>query len=86
MTVTTSTMTEEQRKSVAVEYLKRLDRGQDFFDVFADDAQLYFPKCPLANGIEEIKQTYGNVASIVSAVRHDYAYADADTARYPWLR
>jgi ketosteroid isomerase-like protein len=74
MSITTSSMTDEQRKSVALEYLKRLDRGEDFFDLFADDAQLYFPKCALANGIDEIKQTYGNVASIVSAVRHDYAY------------
>jgi hypothetical protein len=33
-------MTEEQRKSVALEYLKRLDSGRDFFDLFAGDAQL----------------------------------------------
>lgn len=144
MAVTTGTMTDEQRKSVALEYLKRLDRGEDFFDLFAADAQLYFPKCPLANGIDAIKQTFGHVASIVSSVTHDYAtfnyiisgdlvvvegtssgttpdgtpwragvthagrwcdvfevrdgliqrlfvyldpdYADADKARYPWLR
>jgi ketosteroid isomerase-like protein len=74
MSITTSTMTDEQRKSVALEYLKRLDRGDDFFDLFADDAQLYFPKCALANGIDEIKQTFGNVGTIVASVRHDYAY------------
>jgi ketosteroid isomerase-like protein len=74
MSITMSTMPDEQRKSVVLEYLKRLDRGEDFFDLFANDAQLYFPKCPLANGIDEIKQTFGNVACIVSAVRHDYAY------------
>lgn len=74
MTISTTTMTDEQRKTVALEYLKRLDRGEDFFDLFADDAQMYFPKCPIANGIKEIKQTFGNVASIVSAVTHDYAY------------
>jgi ketosteroid isomerase-like protein len=74
MTITTSTMTDEQRKSVALEYLKRLDNGDDFFDLFADDAQLYFPKCPLANGLDEIKQTFGNVGTLVASVRHDYAY------------
>lgn len=74
MTTSATTMTDEQRKAVALEYLKRLDRGEDFFDLFADDAQMYFPKCPIANGIKEIRQTFGHVASIVSAVTHDYAY------------
>ena len=70
----TAAMTDEQRKAIALEYLKRLDRGQDFFDLFDDHAQMYFPKCGLANGLDEIKQVFGNVASIVSAVTHDYAY------------
>jgi ketosteroid isomerase-like protein len=74
MSITMSAMTDEQRKSIALEYLKRLDRGEEFFDLFADDAQLYFPKCPLANGIDEIEQTFKNVGGIIAAVRHDYAY------------
>jgi ketosteroid isomerase-like protein len=74
MTTIPAPMTDEQRRSVALEYLKRLDRGEDFFDLFDDDAQLYFPKCPLANGIKEIKEIFGNVGSIVAAVSHDYAY------------
>jgi ketosteroid isomerase-like protein len=74
MSITMSAMTDEQRKSIALEYLKRLDRGEEFFDLFADDAQLYFPKCPLANGINEIEQTFKNVGGIIAAVRHDYAY------------
>jgi hypothetical protein len=44
MTVTTQTMTREQRKSVALEYLKRLDRGGDLLELFAEDADAYFPK------------------------------------------
>lgn len=67
-------MTDEQRKAVALEYLKRLDTGGDIFELFADHAQVYFPKCPLAHGTDEIKQLFGHVASIVSAVTHDYAY------------
>jgi ketosteroid isomerase-like protein len=74
MTVTTSAMTDEQRKSIAIDYLKRLDGGGDIFNLFADDAQLYFPKCALANGIDEIEQTFKNVGGIIAAVRHDYAY------------
>jgi ketosteroid isomerase-like protein len=73
MSITTSTMTDEQRKSVAIEFLKRVDRGDDVLELFADDAQLYFPKNPLANGIDEIKQTLGHVGETVAAVRHDYA-------------
>lgn len=74
MTVTTSEMTDEQRKSVALEYLKRLDRGEDFFDLFADDIQFYFPKVPLAHGLEETKAAFANVASLIGSIRHDYAY------------
>ena len=67
-------MTDEQRKAVALDYLKRLDTGGDILELFAHDAQVYFPKCPLANGTREIEQLFGNVASIVAAVTHDYAY------------
>ncbi len=48
MALTTQTMTDEQRKSVAVEYLKAFDNGGvtstggSILDLFADDAQVYF--------------------------------------------
>lgn len=74
MSVTTQSMTDEQRKSVALEYLKRLDTGADFFELFASDAQVYFPKWGIATGHAEIKQLFGDVASILRWVRHDYAY------------
>lgn len=56
MTVSTQTMTDEQRKSVAIEYLKAFDNGGErptdgnILDLFAEDAQVYFPKWGLANG------------------------------------
>lgn len=74
MTLTLAPMTDEERKAIALEYLKRLDRGADFFDLFDDNAQLYFPKWGLANGIDEIKELFTGVGSILSAVTHDYAY------------
>ena len=49
MTLTRQTMTDEQRKSVAIEYLKAFDiggktsDGGNILDLFADDAQVYFP-------------------------------------------
>jgi len=74
MAVTQQTMTEEQRKSVALEYLKRLDQGKNFFDLFDDDAQVYFPKWGLANGRAEIEQLFSNLASALKSIRHDYGY------------
>src|SRR4051794_27950966 len=57
--LTQQTMTDEQRKSVALEYLKAFDHdgvtssGGSILDLFADDAQVYFPKWGLAYGTEE---------------------------------
>ena len=62
MALTTQTMTDEQRKSVAIEYLKAFDNGGvtsdggSILDLFAEDAQVYFPKWGLANGKEQIGQ------------------------------
>ena len=59
MAVTTQIMTDEQRKSVALEYLKAFDHGGvtstggSILDLFADDAQVYFPKWGIAEGKAE---------------------------------
>lgn len=58
----------------ALEYLKRLDDGVDFLDLFADGAQVYFPKWGIATGATKIKQLFSDVGSILGAIRHDYAY------------
>lgn len=79
MTVTTGTMTDEQRKSVALEYLKAFDNGGvtstggSILDLFADDAQVYFPKWGLANGKEEIGRLFGDVGGTIDSITHDYA-------------
>jgi ketosteroid isomerase-like protein len=74
MAVTRETMTDEQRKSVALEYLKRLDRGEGIFDLFADDAQVYFPKWGLATGRAEFERLFADLGSLLSGISHDYAY------------
>jgi len=74
MAITQQTMTEEQRKSVALEYLKRLDRGENFFDLFASDAQVFYPKWGLANGKGEIESLFSDATTFLKAIRHDYAY------------
>jgi hypothetical protein len=54
--VAVQTMTDEQRKSVALEYLKAFDNGgvtstgASILELFAEDAQVHFPKWGVANG------------------------------------
>src|SRR5437016_14143816 len=74
MAVLQQTMTDEQRKSVALDYLKRLDRGEEFFDLFADDAQVYFPKWGLANGKKEIGKLFGDVGGTITSIQHHYSH------------
>src|SRR5690242_10863401 len=77
--VSTQTMTDEQRKSVALEYLKAFDNGgitstgESILELFATDAQVMFPKWGLANGREEIGRMFGEVGATLVSIRHDYA-------------
>jgi len=77
--LTRTTMTNAQRKSVVLEYLKAFDRGgkntdgSSILDLFADDAQVYFPKWGLANGKKEIGKLFGAIGSTLKAIRHDYS-------------
>jgi hypothetical protein len=79
MSLTRGTMTDEQRKSVALEYLKAFDNGgvtstgESILDLFASDAQVYFPKWGLATGTEDIGRLFGDVGGTIRAIRHDYA-------------
>ena len=79
MTLTRQTMTDEQRKSVALEYLKAFDNGgitssgDSILELFAPDAQVMFPKWGVANGREEIGRMFGDVGATLKSIRHDYA-------------
>src|SRR3954466_252041 len=79
MAVATQMMTDEQRQSVALEYLKAFDSagvtstGESILELFAADAQVMFPKWGLANGREEIGQLFGDVGATIKSIRHDYA-------------
>jgi hypothetical protein len=84
MAVATQTMTDEQRKSVALEYLKAFDNGGttstggSILELFAEDAQVYFPKWGIAEGRDDflIQRCF---------IYLDPDYAGKDTERYPWL-
>ena len=79
MAVAEQVMTDEQRKSVALEYLKAFDKGGvtstggSILDLFADDAQVFFPKWGLATGKEEIGRLFTDVGGTLKSILHDYA-------------
>ncbi len=79
MALTRQTMTDEQRKSVALEYLKAFDNGgvtssgESILELFSPDAQVAFPKWGIANGREEIGRMFGDVGATLKSIRHDYA-------------
>jgi hypothetical protein len=79
MALSRDVMTDEQRKSVALEYLKAFDNGGvtstggSILDLFAEDAQVYFPKWGLANGKAEIGKLFGDVGGTIKAITHHYS-------------
>src|SRR5213080_5418058 len=85
MALTKKTMTDEQRKSVALEYLKAFDNkgvtssGKSILDLFADDAQVFFPKWGLATGKKQIGQLFTDFGALIEHILHDYAV-------FNWMR
>ncbi|MDT8397992.1 MAG: nuclear transport factor 2 family protein [Pseudomonadales bacterium] len=67
-------MTGEERKALALEYIKRLDRGDDFFALFDEHAEVYFPKWGVAQGRDQICQLFADVGAVLAAIKHHYAY------------
>ena len=71
-------MTDEERKSVALDYLKAFDNGGvlldggSILDLFAEDAQVYFPKWGVAVGKDEIGKLFGDVGSTLKSIQHHY--------------
>jgi hypothetical protein len=79
MAITKQSMTDEQRKSVALEYLKAFDNkgvtssGASILELFADDAQVFFPKWGLATGKKQIGQLFTDFGGLIQSILHDYA-------------
>ncbi len=78
MALTRQTMTDEQRKSVALEYLKAFDNGGvtstggSILELFAPDAQVYFPKWGIATGRDQIGQMFGDLGARLKSIVHHY--------------
>lgn len=79
MTLTIQAMTDEQRKSVALEYLKAFDNGGvtstggSILDLFADDAQVMFPKWGIAEGHDQIGRMFADIGGTLASIKHHYA-------------
>src|SRR4026209_2485265 len=79
MAITRGSMTDEQRKSIALEYLKAFDNkgvtsnGGSIMDLFADDAQVFFPKWGLATGKAQIMRLFTDFGGEITHILHDYA-------------
>jgi hypothetical protein len=80
MALTRQTMTDEQRKSVALEYLKAFDNGgvtstgQPLLELFASDAQVYFPKWGIATGTDQIQRLFADVGGTIKSIVHHYSH------------
>jgi hypothetical protein len=69
-------MTNEQRKSVALEYFKAFDNGgvtssgESILSLFAEDAQVFFPKWGVAKGRDNIGRLFAEVGNRFKSITH----------------
>ena len=79
MTTVNLTEGDEKRKSIVLEYLKAFDNsgvrpsGGSILDLFAPDAQVYFPKWGLAKGKEQIAKLFADVGATIKSITHHYS-------------
>ncbi len=65
-------MTDEERKSITSEYLKKLDKGEDFFNLFAEDAEVFPPRSGVARGASEYKKLFADLGAKVEKFKHHH--------------
>lgn len=79
MTFSPPAMTDAERKDIALTYLEAVDNGGQLptggsiLDLFADDAQVAFPKWGVATGKAAIGRMLADIGSTIHHIRHDYA-------------
>lgn len=76
MTISTQTMTDEQRKALILEYFKPFDHGgtrangESILSLFADDCHVWFPKWGMADGVDEVGAMFGDLAASFEWINH----------------
>jgi ketosteroid isomerase-like protein len=67
-------MSDEERRAVAIDYLKRMDRGDGLLELLDDHAHVYFPKWGLARGRREFERLFADLGSLFNTLVHDAEY------------
>ncbi|CDZ61825.1 nuclear transport factor 2 family protein [Neorhizobium galegae] len=73
-----ATKAQEEHKAIVLDYIHALDNGGttpsggSLLDLFADDAQVYFPKWGVANGKAEIIKLLTEFGPTLKAIKHDH--------------
>ena len=71
-------MTDLERRAVALRYLKAFDNagvteeGASILELFAENAEVYFPKWGVAHGRDEIGRMFGDIGATLKSILHDY--------------
>lgn len=65
-------MTDKERKDIASTYLRNLDSGKDFFYLFSEDAEVYFPNWGLAKGAKQYKKLFSDLGALVDDFKHHH--------------
>ena len=64
---------------------RHVERGS-ILDLFANDAQVYFPKWGLATGKDEIGKMFGDIGSTLKSIVHHYSALQLDPHRHRHVR
>src|SRR6266581_6910045 len=64
---------DQDKIRIAREYFMRADQGRpDIFELFHDDAEIYFPKFGFGFGRESFLEITDGFAGTLEFIRHDY--------------
>jgi len=70
MTLSHDTMTDDQRRTLIVDYFNTFDAGGDVLQYFHPDARVWFPKWGLAVGVEQIEKMFADLGGAMRRIDH----------------
>ncbi|MBP0594910.1 hypothetical protein J8I87_35665, partial [Paraburkholderia sp. LEh10] len=77
-------MTKEEKKEIVMQYMRGVDQGLDISHLFAEHAEVCFPKWGIAAGRDEIMQMFTDIGTILGSLKEDVqnTVGDADLMTY----
>src|SRR6266436_5483296 len=68
-----STLSDQEKKNIALEYFKRLDQGRpEVIELFHEDAEIYFPKFGFGSGRQSLFEMFKGFEGDMEHIQHDY--------------